>query len=190
LTGESATPKFFSLRYHTAFFPTVLRERLSRRRRTEGGTTFTSTLEMMVCLAICAIRALIGIPSAVSHESMAGWVMSILGVGGIIALLVVSIGAQWGYRPSYDAFLAGVFSFFVLLGLFIGVPVGMESHSFWIGAATSIAGVVAGYIAGIFAGLWLQRLGWFAVVVDLAAAFGAVVIAGAGLVMVVLITTR
>jgi hypothetical protein len=118
-----------------------------------------------------------------------GWALTIVGVGGIIALLVVSIGSQWGHKPSYDTFLTGVFFFFVSLGVFIGIPMGMTYHSFWLGIATTIVGLVAGYAIGIFAGLRVQHLGWFAVIVNFIAALGAVVVVGTTLVMMVVLTT-
>ena len=43
----------------------------------------------------------------------------------VMILVILSIGSQWGDRPTYSDFLAGVFFFFVCLGLFIGIPVGM-----------------------------------------------------------------
>jgi hypothetical protein len=165
----------------------MLKDRIFRKKRSVGATSFTSTLEMMVCLAICLIFSIIGIPFAVTGKSIVGWVLTVVGVGGIIALLTVSIRSQWGYKPSYDTFLVGVFFFFVCLGVFIGIPIGMTYHSFWLGIGTGIVGLIAGYAIGIFAGLRIQHLGWFALIVNFVAAFGVVVIAGTALVMMVVL---
>jgi len=82
-------------------------------------------MEMIIGLAVCLVLALIGIPYALTQGSIIGWILSIAGVGGIVILVILSIGSQWGDRPTYNDFLAGVFLFFVCLGLFIGIPVGM-----------------------------------------------------------------
>jgi hypothetical protein len=191
VTDDPVHPRFFSLRFHTVFFPSVLRDRVFRKKRQNEGATFTSTLEMMVCLAVCLILAIIGIPSAWTEKSVIGWVMTIIGLGGIVALLGASVGAQWGERPRYESFLAWVFFFFLALGLFVGIPVGMESHSAWLGVATSVGGLILGYIVGVLAGLRLQHLGWVATILNLIAAFGTVVIVGTAVIMaVILITSR
>jgi hypothetical protein len=149
------------------------------------GTTFTSTMELFIIFAVCLILAIIGIPSAV-HGSVLGWILSILGVVGIVSLVILSVSSQWGERPTYDDFLKGVFFFFVSLGIFIGIPVGMESHSFRLGASASLAGLVAGYALGIVAGLQLQSLGWFAIILNMIAAFTAIVLVGTTLLMLFL----
>lgn len=187
MAAEEHNPRFLSLRYHTVFFPSVLTRCTFRTKRSEGATSFTSNLEMMVCLAVCAILSIVGLPSAITGKSVVGWIMTVVGGGGIILLLAISIGAQWGSRPSYSTFLAWVFFFFVSLGLFVGIPVGMDHHSFLIGAATSLCGLIVGYSVGIFAGLQLQRLGWLAVALNFAAAFGTVVVIGTALVIAVLV---
>jgi hypothetical protein len=186
---QSDSPSFFSLRYHTVFFPSVLKRQFGRAKRSNEATSFTSTLEMMICLAICIILAIIGIPFAITGKSIGGWIMTVIGLGGMILLLVASIAAEWRYRPSYDAFLVWVFLFFLSLGVFAGIPVGIEYHSFWLGLAASLGGLVAGYSTGILAGLRVQHLGWFAVVLNFAAAFGTVVAVGTAIVMAVLAAT-
>jgi hypothetical protein len=178
-------PKFLSLDFHTRFFPEVLRNRFPRKTRETQGTTFTSTTEMFITFAVCLILAIIGIPSA-AQGSVVGWILSIVGVGGLAVLVIRSVGGQWGERPTYDDFLIGVFFFFVSLGIFAGVPAGMESHSFRIGVSASLAGLVGGYALGIFAGLQLQRLGWLAIIVNMIAAFAAAILAGTTLLMLFL----
>ena len=183
MTVDSVPPKFLSREFHTRFFPRLLLDRYSRRKKKETqGTTFTSTTEMFITLAVCLILAVIGIPAALTEGSILGWILSVLGVGGAILLLVVSVGAQWGSRPSYDDFLGGIFFFFVTLGAFVGVPVGMDAHSPGLGILAGLAGLSAGYALGILAGLKLQHLGWMATVVNMLAGLAAIVMAGGGLI--------
>ena len=186
MTADPIPPKFFSLEFHTGFFPRLLRDRVLRKEKETRGTGFTSTMEMMISVAACLILAALGIPSAVNRGSIAGWIAAIVGVGGILALLVVSVAAQWGIRPNYDNFLIGIFFFFISLGIFIGIPVGMDNHSLRLGVSASLAGLAGGYVLGILAGLGLHYLGWMAVIVNILAGFGAIVIGGAALAMALL----
>jgi hypothetical protein len=184
MTVDPVPPKFLSLDFHSRFFPRLLLDRYLRRKKNElQGTTFTSTTEMFVTLAVCLILAIIGIPTALTRGSITGWILSILGVGGTILLLIMSVGAHWGNRPSYDDFLGGIFFFLVSLGVFIGIPVGMDAHSPWLGIFASLAGLFAGYALGIFAGLQLQRLGWFATIISMVAGLAAIVMTGGALFM-------
>ena len=77
----------------------------------------------------------------------------------------------WGIktRPTYNAFLRGIFLFFVVLGLSGGVFTGTLEHSFLKGLLVGAAGVLAGYLLGIIAGLWLQYLGWLADILNMLA---------------------
>ena len=183
-------PPFLSLEFHTRFFPRLLGDRLRRKNRAGRSTGFTSTMEMMIMFAVCLILAIIGIPSAWTQGSVVGWILTIIGVGGLIGLVIVSVGSQWGDRPTYDDFLTGIFLFFVSLGAFIGIPLGMDRHSFWLGVSASLAGLVAGYVIGILAGLRLQHLGWLAVIINMMAAFGAIVMGGTMLVMLVVLIVQ
>ena len=104
------SPKFLSAEYHTVFFPQVLRNRHHLKARESQDTTFTSTTEMFISFAVCLILAIIGIPSA-AQGSTVGWILSIVGIGGIVALVILSASSQWSERPTYDDFLKGVFFF-------------------------------------------------------------------------------
>lgn len=183
MSPEIFPPRFLSRDYHGRFFPRVLWAHLRRKGTERQGTTFTSTMEMMICLAVSLILAVIGIPYAWNQGSIIGWILSILGVGGLLALVILSVASQWGNRPTYHDFLTGIFFFFLSLGLFLGVPVGMKHHSFWFGALVSFTGLVGGYLVGIFAGLWLQYLGWIAVVINMLAALAAFSLGGVGIVL-------
>lgn len=186
MAPDIAPPKFFSRDFHTRFFPQVVKSHLHFRKSGDPGTTFTSTTEMFISFAVCVILALIGIPSAV-QGSVVGWILSILGGGGTLLLIVISVAGRIGERPTYDDFLIGVFLFLLILGAFLGIPVGMETHSFLLGFLTSVAGLILGYIMGVFAGLGLQYLGWIAVLVNMIAAFGAIVLSGAALIMLLIV---
>ncbi len=184
---DITAPRFLSIEFHTRFFPRLLRDRLRRKKREGRGTTFTSTMEMIVTFAVCLILAVIGIPLAWTQGSVVGWILSIAGVGGIVGLVILSVGGQWGDRPTYDNFLTGVFLFFVSLGVFIGIPIGMDRHSFWFGVSASLAGLLGGYVLGIFAGYRLQHLGWVAVILNMLAAFAAIVLGGTALILLLVV---
>jgi hypothetical protein len=190
MAADITPPRFLSLEFHARFFPRLLRDRLRRKKKEQQGTSFTSTTELIITLAVCVILAVIGIPSALMRGSIVGWILSILGVGGLLAIFVLSVVAQRGYRPSYDDFLTGIFFFFVSLGVFIGIPVGMANQSPWLGVLTSLAGLFGGYVLGIVAGMRLQHLGWIAVILNMLAGFAAIVIGGAALIMLLVLTVR
>lgn len=187
LNNHDSPPRFFSLEFHAEFFPQVMKNRFRRNKMGSQTTAFSSTMEMMISLAGCVILAIIGIPPALTHGSIIGCILSIIGIGGIVLLIIISIGSQIGNRPVYDDFLTGVFLLFVCLGLFIGIPVGMNYHSLGLGLSASLAGLVAGYVLGIVAGLRLQHLGWLAMVVNMLAALGAIVLCGAALILLIVV---
>jgi hypothetical protein len=175
-------PRFLSLEFHLRFFPRFLRSHLKSKKMGTGGVAFTSTLEMIVALAVCLILAVIGIPLAVNQGSILGWVLTFIGAGGIVALFIQSVASQWGDRPTYDDFLAGIYLLAVALGIISGIPVGMDHHAPVAGLFTSIGGFIAGHALGIGAGLQMQRLGWIAVIANMLAGFGAICV-GAGTVI-------
>ena len=191
MTVDPVPPKFLSLEFHTRFFPQLLLDRYLRRKKKEAqGTTFTSTTEMFISLAVCLILAVIGIPAVLTRGSIIGWILSVIGVGGVILLLVMSVGAHWGSRPNYDDFLGGIFFFFVSLGVLIGIPVGIDTHSPGLGILAGLAGLSAGYALGILAGLKLQHLGWMATIVNMLAGFAVIAMAGGGLITLLLVTMK
>ncbi|MGA3118385.1 MAG: hypothetical protein ABSF90_28660 [Syntrophobacteraceae bacterium] len=156
-------PRFFSIEFHTRFFPALLWGRLHRRER--EGTGFPSTIEFNIVLAVCVILVVFGIPAAVSGQSVIGWASGALGSTGIVVLSVKSIASRTE-PPSYDQFLAGVFFFFVALGISAGIFAGALYHSFMVSLCLGTAGLASGYASGILAGLWLQYLGRLASTVD------------------------
>jgi hypothetical protein len=153
-------PGFLSLEFHFRFFPNLLLGRLSPDDK--QGTTFTSIPELYVLFFICLILVLAGMPSAVSNNSIIGWIAGGIGTAGIIAMLTNSILSGMRKPPSYDAFLKGIFFLFLFLGLSAGIFVGNLEHSLMKGLLLGSTGLVAGYLLGILFGLWLQYLGWLA----------------------------
>jgi hypothetical protein len=180
-------PRFLSLEFHVRFFPRFLRTHLKSMRRGKEGGSFTSTLEMIVSLAVCVILAMIGIPLALAQGSIFGWILTVIGLGGICVLFIQSVGSQWGSRPTYDDFLVGIYFLAVSLGIIVGIPVGMDRHSPLAGIATSIAGFLAGHLLGIGASLQLQRLGWIAVIINMLAGFGAICLSAGTCIMLVVV---
>lgn len=156
-------PRFLSIEFHVRFFPGLIWSRLRQAERT--GTGFSSIFEIYVAFAICVILVAIGIPGALSHKSVTGWLIGGIGLAGILALLANSIFSHKD-APSYDRFLTGVFFFFLALGMTAGVLAGKLNHSLSLGLFSGSGALVAGYLLGIPAGLWLQRLGWFSGVVN------------------------
>ena len=165
-----APPKFLSVEFHTHFFPSLLWGRLRpKQQRTRSG--FNSSLELYIVLAVCAVLVAFGVPAALSHGSIAGWIASGLGVAGILALLVNSISSRQGEPLSWDDFLAGIFFFFIFLGLTVGIFFStLEHFPLFLSLVLCAAGLIAGYVVGIFAGLWLQYVGWMATVLNQVAA--------------------
>ena len=160
----------FTLEFHTKFFPRLLWSRLRPQKKEQGRACFGPNIELMGLLALCGMLIAIGIPLAVNRGSVVGWALIFLGIAGILAILVFSIFAQLGTKPSYDNFLIGVFFFFVFLGLTVGLFIGQQEHwPFWGLLGRGVLGLFIGYIVGIFAGFWFQCFGWAAFLVDMAA---------------------
>lgn len=164
-TQNDIGQKFFSIEFHTRFFPSLLWSRLRPIKRV--GTSFVP-IEIYIVFAFCFVLAVAGIPNAITHHSIIGGVVGGTGVVGVLSLFISSICSRTG-SPSYDGFFIGVFFFSVVLGLTAGIFTGTLEHSFCFGLLRSAAGLVAGYVLGIFAGLWLQYLGSLAVMLDMLA---------------------
>jgi hypothetical protein len=157
-------PNFLSLEFHTRYFPGILLSRMRLGGRKETG--FSSTLEHYIAFAVCIILLAFGIPVAVSSGSIIGWITGGIGAAGTLALVINSVLSRTKEPPSYEGFLAGVFLFFVFLGITSGVFVGTLEHSLSLGLMAGSAGLIAGYPLGILAGLWLQYLGWLSATVN------------------------
>jgi hypothetical protein len=165
IVNNQKQPRFFSLKFHTHFFPVLLWRRLRHKER--SGTTFVP-LENYLVIAICVVLTAIGLPHALNHHSIIAWLSVGIGVAGIVTLAIASICSR-NESPSYVDFLFGIFYFLVILGITAGIFAGSLEHSFSLGLLASAAGLVLGYVLGIFAGLWLQYLGLLAVVLNVLA---------------------
>jgi hypothetical protein len=160
-----APARFLSVEFHTRFFPAFLWGRLRHKQR--AGSGFNSFLELYLVLTICVVLVAIGVPAALSHRPITGWIMSGTGAAGILALLVYSILSRRGEPPSYDGFLIGFFFFFVVFGLSAGIFIGaLEHYPLFQCLLTGGAGLLAGYVMGILAGFGLQYIGWMAAILD------------------------
>lgn len=158
-------PKILSIEFHTRFSPAFLWDRLRPKQRT--GSTFSSTLELYIVLAVCIVLIAIGAPSALSDGSIAGWIASGIGAAGVLVMIVNSIASSWGESPSYADFLVGFFFFFVTAGLTAGIFIStLEHYPFFQSLLTSAAGLIVGYALGILAGFGMQYIGWLAVILD------------------------
>jgi hypothetical protein len=162
---KNSCPTFFSVGFHTHFFPLLLWSRLRPKER--SGTTFVP-LEHYLVIAFCVVLTAIGIPHALNHHSIIAWLSVGIGVAGILTLAIASICSR-NESPSYEDFLFGIFYFLVMLGITSGIFAGSLEHSYSIGLLGSVAGLVLGYVLGIFAGLWFQYLGLLAVVLNVLA---------------------
>ena len=167
------SPGYFTIAFHTKFFPSLLLTRLKGRTKavSERGTSFvhSSVTEVLILGAIGIILIAVGLPPAVSRGSLIGWIMSGIGTAGILAICILSVYQRIGEggRPTYDGFLVGVFFFFVVLGLTAAIFVGrVGHHPPGLLILEVFAGVAAGYVVGIFAGLWMQYLGFISKFLD------------------------
>jgi hypothetical protein len=158
-------PSLLSIEFHTRFFPRFLWNRLSSKER--RGSGFNSSFELYISLIVCIILVAIGIPSAVSHRSIAGWISSGIGAAGILAMIINSIVSSLGESPSINDFLVGFFFFFVTAGLTAGIFIStLEHYPLFQSLLISVAGLSAGYAFGILAGFGLQYIGWMATLLD------------------------
>lgn len=159
-------PSFFSLAFHTRFFPGVL---LNRLRPRKGAGAGFYTFDHYVALAVCLFLIVIGASRALHQRSIVGWIMFGLGSFGFVALFIHSLASQRGERPSYDSFLVGFLFLFITMGLTAGIIFGTHQQSLIRGLLIGSAGLLIGYLLGIFAGLQLQRLGWLAALLNVLA---------------------
>lgn len=173
-TPPGEPPRFLSVAFHAHFFPSLVWRRVRPRAGPAGGGFANHVpIELPVVLVVCLALLFGGLPSALNHGSPIGWMFSVLGFLGAVALIMQSAWAQGGTRPSFQAFRLGVFAFFLALGLTLGVALGTGLHAGALKALAAALGLGAGYLAGIGAGLWVQYLGWIAAWIELAAALAA-----------------
>ena len=160
------SPKFLSVEFHTRFFPALLRG-LLRSKQQETRSGFNTSIELYIALTACVVLVTLGVPSALSNESIAGWIAGGVGIAGSLAMIVHSISSRRGAPPSYDCFLIGIFFFFVFVGLTGGIFFStLEHYHLLYRLQIGATGLIAGYMLGILAGFWMQYLGWLAAILD------------------------
>lgn len=82
------------------------------------------TPEIMLLLAGSVVVTSIFLPLAVK-DSAIGWVGSVIGISGVIALFIMSILSERGSRYSFESFRLSIFLFFVMLGITAGLFIGL-----------------------------------------------------------------
>lgn len=164
-------PSFFSLAFHTSFFPALLWRLLHpKSRRYESTFSGHISLALPVLAIVSILLGIFGIAAIFGSESIIGWICGILGLGGFVYLLTGSIRSVWGMRPSFDYFRTIIFLFFVVLGLTIGLEMGYACRApYRTEIISGFIGLIPGYLVGIVGGLWAQRLGWMAILLDMIA---------------------
>ena len=177
MNETSKPPLFFSLEFHTSFFPALLLRLLHPKKR-KNESTFAGhiALEYPIFAVISIVTGVYGMIAALDSGSIIGWVCGILGLGGFIYFLYSSIRSRKQIRPSFEYFRVTIFFFFVILGITIGLEIGTVYHlSYGNRIIVVLAGLVLGYVSGIGGGLWVQYLGWIASLLDI---LGIMAIAG------------
>lgn len=160
-------PNILSFEFHTKFFPQLLWSRLRSKKKDQEGVCFPLPMEFMMAPFVCLILAAIGVPLVLNRGSIVGWILSIIGLGGVSAIIISSVFSQLGNRPTYNDFLIGIFFFFLFAGVTAGIFIGTLEHSLVLGLLSGTGGLLFGYVMGIFAGLWFQYLGWIAPLVNM-----------------------
>jgi hypothetical protein len=154
-------PNFFSLEFHTRFFPHLIWSKLNSKEPEVRGTAFGHSLELTILLFSALFLIVIGTPLALDKNSWIGWGLALAGVAGIVFIFAMAF--HQGLRPTYDGFLVWIFMFFAFLGLTVGLFGGSVNHDpRWMTIGFGFLGAIVGYFMGIGAGLWFQVLGWLA----------------------------
>lgn len=175
----SSPPRFFSTAFHFSFMPEVLFYRYRQYRDRDRNAREHVLIELPLIIAVCAVLAAVGFPSAVKG-SIAGIIMLVIGAGGIVALVAGAVISEYlrrvkeGRKYTYANFVPSIFIFCLMLGFTAGLLTGDNIYkSRQIALISGLAGLFAGYIAGIFAGRWIHCLGfmaiWFVYLANLAA---------------------
>lgn len=165
-------PLYFSLAYHFHFLPRVIAWRLAERRGQQHGFGFQAHVEIPLAIFACLLLIAFGLPPALQHSSVGGWLSTLIGVGALVALFAWSIVGEWrwrreeGHRYGYAEFMPSVFFFCVLAGASVGLIAGdVVGNDPVMGYLWAVPGLLAGYLAGLFAARWVHGLGfikiWF-----------------------------
>ena len=126
-----------SPRFHTHFFIPMLMKRLRTGQR--QGTSFPAR-DGLIALAFCCILIAIGVPYAMSHNSIIGWIVAGLSVVGMLALFAFALYSHWGGD------LAGVIGLVLCIMLVVTGCLYAASHKTiigWVLAGVGAAGILA-----------------------------------------------
>src|SRR5690349_22505721 len=77
----AVSPPFFSAAYHLRFLPRVIVYRLHQYRQRSRGQGFGSHVQMELPLVFfaCLLLLLLGLPPALQHGSIGGWLSAMIG---------------------------------------------------------------------------------------------------------------
>ena len=174
-------PPFWTAEYHLPFFPRRFWANLKKHPDSRKKHVF---FEIPIALVVCALMLAWGLSSATQQDSPTGWLLTLLGAGGLIALVAVCVSSTAGVPLNYSEFEPWSFLFLVCLGFFGGLlgPGIFLKLPLGVGLVLSLSGLALGYLTGIKAGLWAQRLGPLRAFFALAAGLGVVVVLGSGII--------
>jgi hypothetical protein len=180
-TSPSHPPPFLTAEFHLRFFPRLLWANLKKNPNSRKGHVF---IEIPIALVVCALMLAWGFPSATQQHSPTGWILTLLGAGGVIALIAVCVSSTSGVPLNYSQFEPWTFLFLVCFGFFGGLlgSVIFLKVSLLVGMLFSLPGLGLGYLVGIKAGLGAQRLGPLRAFFALVAGLGVVVVIGSGVI--------
>lgn len=180
-TSPNPPPPFWTAEYHLRFFPRQFRANLKNHPDSRKKHVL---FEIPIALVVCALMLAWGFPSATQQHSPTGWLLTLLGAGGVITLVAVCVSSTGGVPQNYSEFEPWTFLFLVCLGFFGGLlgPGIFLKLPLWVGLVLSLVGLGLGYLLGIKAGLWAQRLGPLRAFFALAAGLGVVVVLGSGII--------
>jgi hypothetical protein len=155
-------PAFFSWRFHTRFFPRVLRQNLWRFDKRNSPFAPHVRLELVFALVGSLVLLCAAAPFATQGSRVA------LGLAGLGAAGTIALVAQraWERRTTpvtFDGFSVAPFVACVLLGSVTALVLATATNAVGFAvAAYVVPGAIIGYVTGIGAGLYVQRLGWMA----------------------------
>ena len=165
-------PPFFSIAFHTSFFPALLKRHLVALWRAWFPPKDTSpfshhVMPETIIFPTLSLAVMVGGFGSAFKGSTAGGIIGALGAAGLVTLLVLSIRAQ---QESDEAVTFEDFEpLSFLLFLLLGINAGFLFDSSVIGVPV---GIVAGYFTGMTVGRWLPCLGWMIISLRLLIALG------------------
>jgi hypothetical protein len=188
-TEPSLPPPFWTAQFHLQYFPQRLWANLKNH---PDSRKVHVLIEIPIALVVCALMLAWGFPSATQQHSPTGWVLTLLGAFGLIALVAVCVSSTARVSLNYSEFEPWTFLFLVCLGFFGALlgPVIFMKLSLGVGLMLSPVGLGLGYLVGIKAGLWAQRLGPLRALGALIAGLGAVAVVISGIIEIFILANH